>query len=83
MKKAIPDTAATGSKLLAKGLDTEKWLLKSLDKVMENRNNPVWVERKTRDYRYFYVIPPTGLKRPAKLSGEDVGSVDVGSFLPR
>jgi len=79
--KAIEDTAATDSKLLARTLGTEKWIVKSyLEPLMEKRSSREWQQRTTRDWRYFYVFPAPGSSNP--LAGKRILGKQVTEEVP-
>jgi hypothetical protein len=71
-EKAIADTKLSGSQLLQKGLDTDKWILKDyLEPVLEKRGSREAKKRMFEQERFYWVFRG-GVPIPAKLEREDM-----------
>ena len=79
-KVGINGTKLAGEKLLSKPLDTRRIIIKEyLEKVLEERREKEWMERKPTTSVYYYSsskIRP----RVAKPSGQEAPAVDLGLF---
>ena len=79
---AISGTKLIGSLLLDKNLDTETFIKKYLDTVLEARGSKEQKDRKSEASQYWYIYPTTGKARTlSKKAGLESPQVDVQSLL--
>jgi len=77
--KRITGTKLAGDKLID-ALETDKWIVTALGKVMDDRGARERLDRKSLQSRYWYVHPGSKNNVPWKIqkaAGDEVGPVDL------
>lgn len=79
-KRTVAGGKLNGSSLL-KLKDSQDSIKKYLNNLLEKRGNKERIDRKTDTYRYYYLNPVTKRTTLQKQKGDDVGWVDVTTFM--